>query len=266
MSTTASIDLEFSLGQHPDSLEIVLHHRDRIALFPFRFFLAGTVGARVRMRMSVPAIGLGFDQRRAIAGPGAFNRFSHCAAHSQDVHAIHHFTGDTVGAGAGGDIRQLARLDPGDRHGIQVVFADKNDREVPQAGHVQRFVEVARIRGAFAEETQDHPLGPHNLLGERRADCHRNIAADDAGSAQVAVLHIGDVHRAAFAFAVASRFAQYFGHHFVVMVLLGFERFGNFIAVGMGVPVAAVGAGDQVIIAKCSHRADCDRFLPGIQV
>jgi hypothetical protein len=61
---------------------------------------------------------------------------------------------------------------------------------------------------------------PCSFCARRRADRHRQVAADDARRAQVAVRHVRDVHRAALALAVPARLAQHFGHHLVVVHLL----------------------------------------------
>jgi hypothetical protein len=64
----------------------------------------------------------------------------------------------------------------------------------PQACHVERLVEVARVRGAVAEETEHHAVAILKLLGQGRAHRHRDVAAHDAGRPQIAVVHVGDVH------------------------------------------------------------------------
>ena len=214
--------------------------------------------------MPVPAVALGFDQGRAVSLAGMLGSLEHGAAHGQHVHAIHHHARDAISGGAQCDIVQLAGFDPRHRHGILVVLHHEHHRQVPQGGHVERFVEVAGVGCAFAEEAQHHAIAAHQLLGQRRADGNRYVAAHDAGRAQVAVRHVGDVHGAALAFAVAAGFAEHFGHHLVVVFLLCGRGAGSLVAMRVGVTVAAVGAGHQVVVTQCCHRADSHGFLPGI--
>ena len=107
---------------------------------------------------------------------------------------------------------------------------------------------------------------PLSFCGQRRADRDGHVAADDAGRAQVAVLHVGDVHRAALALAVAARLAEHLGHHLVVVRLLLLVRLGGRVAVRVAVTVAAVRAGDQVVVAQRGDRADGDGLLAGVEV
>ncbi len=94
-----------------------------------------------------------------------------------------------------------------------------------------------------------------NFCGERRADRDRRTAADDAVRAEHAELHVGDVHAAALAFAVAGRAAEQLGEHAVELAALGDE-----------VTVAAVRAGDLVVARQVHHHAGGDRLLPDIEV
>src|SRR3989304_418894 len=111
-------------------------------------------------------------------------------------------------------------------------------------------MEGASIRSAVAEKAQDDLFGGLELLSQSSPDCNREVAAYDASGAQVPVLDIRNMHRAAFPFAVPTRAAEHFSHHLVVMRLLGFGCTGDFIPMCMGVTMTAMGAGDQVIIAQ----------------
>ena len=64
-------------------------------------------------------------------------------------------------------------------------------------------MEVAGVGGAVAEEAEHDSVAVLQLLGQRGAGGDGDVAADDAGGTQVALLHIGDVHGAAAAHAVA---------------------------------------------------------------
>ena len=89
------------------------------------------------------------------------------------------------------------------------------------------------------------------MLGrERRAGGDARAAADDRVRAEVAGVGIGDVHRAALAFAVAGFLAEELREHPV-----GRRAFGE----AMSVP--AVRARDEVVLAKRFADAAGDRFL-----
>ncbi len=61
---------ELIIGEHADGRHLFLEHLDRIALAPLGFFLARAVGARVGVRVPVPAVALGFDQGWSVAPGG----------------------------------------------------------------------------------------------------------------------------------------------------------------------------------------------------
>ena len=144
--------------------------------------------------------------------------------------------------------------------------ATKTTGRLNALGHVQRLVEGALVGSAVAEEADDDPVGALELLRQRRAHGHGQVAADDAGGAQVAVFRVRDVHRAALALAVAGRLPHDLGHHLVVVFLLGLGALGVFVAVRVGVAVPAVRAGDQIVIAQRGNRADGHGLFTGVQV
>ena len=79
--------------------------------------------------------------------------------------------------------------------------------------------------------------------------------ADDAVGAQDAQLRPGDVHGAALALAVAGGLAVQLGHHAAHLAALGDD-----------VAVAAVGAGDVVVVVEGGAHADRHRLLAQVQV
>ena len=119
---------------------------------------------------------------------------------------------------------------------------------------------------AFAKEADNHAVCSLHFLSKRRANCHSDIAADDASGAEVAMFHVGDVHGTALALAISAGLAQHFSHHLVVVFLLGLRGLGIFVAVGMRMSMSAVCAGDHVIVAQGSHCADGHSFLSGVQM
>src|SRR3954462_4659869 len=95
---------------------------------------------------------------------------------------------------------------------IAVVLADENDRQLPQAGYVQRFMKGTRLTGTVTEE-HDSDLARVFLFGCKGGpQCQRDCAADDAGGGDESSVECDDVHRAALATAIARGPAGDFGH------------------------------------------------------
>ena len=96
---------------------------------------------------------------------------------------------------------------------------------------------------------------PRQPGGQRAAQRHRDVAADDAGRAEEAVLGVDEVHRAAHALAQPVGAAHQLGHLAVHRRALG-ER----------VAVGAVAAVDRVVVAQLQAGAGGDALLPDRQV
>ena len=244
---------------------------DRVALPPFPLLVPGAVGARIVDRMPVVAVGLRLDQRRPFAGPRSLHRTLHDLAHREYVLPVHYLARYPVGRRPLRHVRDLrgegGALHPGlverDRHPIAVVLTDVDDRQAAEEGgaHVQRLVEGAGIRGAFAEEAKDDAVRPLQVLRQRAAGRDRDVPRHNAGRAQVSPLDVGDVHRAAPPPAVAGRRAEQLGHHCVPVRLPLLLIAGHQVTHGAAVPVPAVGAGNQVARRDRRDRADRDPLL-----
>src|SRR5438552_1529150 len=86
---------------------------------------------------------------------------------------------------------------------VEVVLADVEDRQRPQRCHVHDLVQDPLAERALADEAHGDLVGAAALCGEGGAGRDPGRAADDRVRAQVAVRVVGDVHRAAFALAIA---------------------------------------------------------------
>ena len=104
-------------------------------------------------------------------------------------------------------------------------------------------MERALVRGAVAEEAGRYFATPTDLSRQSRAGGDRQAGADDAVGTQDADAEVGDVHRPAFAFAVAGLLAENLSHHRLKLAALGDQ-----------VSVTAVRAGDVVSVGeRCAH-------------
>lgn len=163
------------------------------------------VCARIGVGMTVPAVGFGLDKAGTFRLASPSDRLCHRPSHRHHIHAIHHYT--WVSTGAISDIGQLGDLCPGNRHGIHAVFDNEDHRQTPGAGQIEAFVEISRIGRAIAEEAQNDPIAPLQLLRPRRPDRYGDIPSNDACGSRVSMRDIGNVHRSALALIMAARAA-----------------------------------------------------------
>ena len=138
---------------------------------------------------------------------------------------------------------------------VLIVLADVDHRQFPERRHVHRLVKQSLPERAVAEEADRDLIGAAHLDRHRRAGGDAGAAADDGIGAQVAGVLVGDVHGAAFAAAIAGFLAEQFGKHSVQRRALGDT-----------VAVAAVGAGDVIVLAQRFANADRDGFLADIEM
>jgi hypothetical protein len=203
----------------------------------------------------VEAVGLALEQRGALAAARALDRRTGSLVDRYGVHPVDDHAGHAVPRGTVGDVddRLVVRL----RRvlAVAVVLAHEYDRQLVQPRHVRSLVEGAFVACAVAEERARHVRGLAELAGKGSADRDRRATAHDAVGAEHAEVHVRDVHAAALALAVAGRLAEQFGEHAVEGAALGDQM-----------AVAAVRAGDPVLVRQMHHDAGCDGFLAHVQV
>src|SRR6185437_4676294 len=96
--------------------------------------------------------------------------------------------------GASGDAGIAAGVLERDLGGELIVLADEQHRELPDAGHVQPFMEGAVVDGAVAEERDGHAIRLHEpeaVAGPRSLEDAR---PDDAAGPHQADLGGEEVH------------------------------------------------------------------------
>ena len=225
--------------------------RQRIPRPPRRDLLLASHRPVVPERVPHVTVGLALDVGRTLAGPPPFDRRAHRRPHRVHVHPVHHLGRNAEARGARRDV--LPRLGDGVRggHRVLVVLADDDDRQLPHRREVEGLVEDPLVGGPVPVERDRDPV----LAPEPRRH-HRPRRVGDAGAHEpVAPQHVevevGDVHRAALAAAVAVRAPEELRHHRP-----------DVRALGDAVPVAAVGAGDEIVIRQVEEGADRDPLLP----
>ena len=108
---------------------------------------------------------------------------------------------------------------------------------------------------ALAEKADDDAILLQVFRRERRAGGERRAAADDGVGAEIAGVRIGDMHRSAFALAVAGFLPEQLGEHQI--------RRG---ALCETVTVTAVRAGNVVVPSQRVADAHGHRFFADVEV
>ena len=108
---------------------------------------------------------------------------------------------------------------------------------------------------AVAEEADADLIAAAQLGRQASTGADAEAAADNAVGAEDAHRHIGDVHGSALAATIAGFLAHDLGHHAVELA-----------ALGQTVSVAAVCAGDVVVVAQGRASADGHAFLADVEV
>src|SRR5207245_7002962 len=165
------------------------------ARLPFFDLVLAAIAVGIRHRVAAVAIGDALEQARLVLLAGLGDQLVGDAAHGEHVHAVDAFAGHIVGT------RLLPYLGDGrgpvDRgaHAIEVVDADEDDRQVPELGHVQRFVKGSDVGRAVAKDAHHDFVGALivDRIGAAAGDRER---LEDDGVADIETLyHAGKVTR-----------------------------------------------------------------------
>ena len=205
--------------------------------------------------MGPEPIGAALEKEGPLSFPNMHDRAARGGLHLDRVHPVHLFGRHAIGlrlaVDVGFDLRVLQRH----AHRVEIVFADEQQRQLPDAGQVHGFVERAFPDRALAEETGGDRARAQTLVGQRDAGRQRQAASDDRVAAEETPRAIEDVHRAAAAAAAAFELAHHLGHQ---------RTHGH--TPCQRLPVVAVGGHDGVTRLQRSHDTDRDRFLPVVEV
>ena len=95
--------------------------------------------------MAVVAIGLALQQARPLSGPGSGNGLMRRLIHGKQVIPVYGHARHIIGCGAVGDILDAAMIMRRRGLGIAVVLGHKNNRQFPDSGQVEAFVQGALL-------------------------------------------------------------------------------------------------------------------------
>src|SRR5581483_10811603 len=231
--------------------------RDRIAVVapePLLVLRAVVRPVDVADVVAVVAIRVREQERRPAARACTRDQLRRLAVHGANVLPVHLAALDPERARSR---EQLAcgRLEVVRVLVVEVVLADVDHGQRPERGHVHDLVHESLAERALAEEADRDLIRAAALRRERGPGGDAGRAADDRVRAEVAVLVVGDVHRAALAAAVARLLAEQLGEHPA--------RLG---ALREAVTVPAVRRRDPVVPAERGAHADRDPLLADVQV
>src|SRR6266566_1259646 len=183
---------------------------ERVALFAPNLLLlfAAVVGA-VDVADVVPVIAVGVrDQEPGpLAGAGTLDELSGGRVDRANVLPVHRSCLDPERARSGENLAR-SRLEVMRVLVVEVVLADVDHGERPERGQVHYLVDDALSERALTEEADSDLVGAAAAGRKCRAGGDPGGSADDRVRAEVAVLVVGDVHRATFAPAVAGLLAE----------------------------------------------------------
>ena len=147
----------------------------------------------------------------------------------------------------------MAGLTHGDA--IVVVFAHEHHRQIPDGCHIQSLMESALVGRTVAKETGAYLIRAAVARRKPRSDRDIMTRAHDAVGAQNAAVAVGDMHRAAFALAVAGRLSKQLRHHVLQIAALRDDM-----------PMTAVRAGNIIVVSKAFAYAGGNGFLAEVQM
>ena len=160
----------------------------------------------------------------------------------QHVVAVDVDSGHSVARAAAGHAGVGRRVREGHLGRELVVLADEEHRQLPDAGHVEPFVEGAVVDGAVAEERDGHLIGLQQLEAVSGPGGLKDAGADDAAGAHHADFGGEEMHAAAAALRAAGRAAEELG-----------EQLPRREPLGQGMAVPAVRAEDDVFVCRCAQ-------------
>ena len=195
------LDLQLDLGGEGGDvlaaiLQVQLEELDRVPPRPLRQLVLGTVPGRIVLGMAVMAIGQALNEGGAFALPGAVDRRLGHVQHAVEVLPV---AADPAHAIGGRSLRHRlhGHLEAhGGRVGVEVVLADEDDREVMDAGEIERFVEISPGRCPLSEEGDGDARLVEHLEAQRCPDRDGERGAEHAGGSDDAAFQVSGMKEA----------------------------------------------------------------------
>ena len=154
--------------------------------------------------MAAIAIGLHFKNDRTLARPAVFVGLPRLGANVQNVHAVHRDAGNAIARAPLIKLGVGRRPGDGSAHAVLVVFDDDDQRQRPQGGHVEGFVNLALVDRAVAQINRANAAVAGILVLEGQAGADRHLRADDSVAAEEVLLPAEHVHGPALASGITA--------------------------------------------------------------
>ncbi len=225
----------------------------RTFLFPGGNFFFGAVSESlggVGLAMAMESVGLALDHHGALSAPGPLHRLGCYLVNGGNIHAVHSISGDTVTGGTGIKVLDGGVTRDGDRFLEEIVFADEQQRQLPDPGQVHGLVPHAAVGRPVAEEASGHLTGAAIFRGKGRSAGDGQIGPDDAVGPEHAHVGVDHMHGPSLASVASGLFFHEFGQHG-----LHVSPFGEVMA------FAPMRAEDIVIAVQRGTDTGCHRLL-----
>src|SRR6185436_56355 len=201
------------------------------------------------------AIGLHFQDKRALAGAAPGDRLVARSLHGSDIHAVDLLARNVEGGAALGKIGQGRGARHRRAHGVTVVLDHVDHGELPQLRHVEALVDLALVGSAVAEIGDADEIIAAIAVGEGQTRSERDLGTDDAVTTIEILFHAEHVHGAALALGIAAPASGELGHHAV-----------GFHATCQHVAVVTVSGYDLIALLQGHLHADHDGFLADVEM
>lgn len=201
------------------------------------------------------AVGLHFQESGASLFPGSVHCPLHGHMHVLAAHAIYRLARHAIGIRHGIKIRHFRSPGQGSAHGIVIILADKDYRQLPQNRHVECLVKNSLAGGAIPEKADGYPIILMVLVGKGNARPNSDLTPNDAVSAEEPLFLGKEVHAASLPSAAPRLLTVEFRHTGIGIHSLG-----------QGQPMITIGCHHVVIITDGRHHAGRYGFLTNIKM
>ncbi len=230
--------------------------RDRATLLPFLDLFPRAIGEVAHsFGVSSCAIRLAFYQSGSAAGSRSGHRFTDDLGHCENIVAINFKAWQSIVGRSSPDVGNAAGIGKRDFGGELVVLADEQNRQLPDGGHIQAFVERAVVDRAVTKKCHGNATRFHQLRTVAAAARLQNTWTDDAAGPHHADLRREQVHRAAASPRASGCATEQFSHQFSWRHPLG-QR----------MPMPTMRAEDRIVVCEMRTNSRRNSFLANIGV
>ena len=229
---------------------------DRTFLFPFFDIFASPVGEISHpFRVSSSAISPAFDEGWSTPRACSLHRFAGNAIDLQNIVSVESKPGHSVSCTAAADIWISGCIRKRNFCCELIVFADEEDRQLPDAGHVQAFVEGPVVGGSVSEKRDRDIVGLEQLETVSPTTGLQDTGADDTAGPHHADFGRKQMHASPSASGTPRFTSEEFRHQFAWRHSLG-----------QCMSMPPMSAEDDIRWSQMSRNTGGDGFFPDIRM